>query len=66
MVKDLKSLKQLLSICRKAGVTEITLDGMNIKFGDEPMQPSNVKSEDEEEQILNPDDLIFYSANGEQ
>jgi len=62
MVNDLKSLKQLLALCRKAGVTEITMDGMNIKFGDEPIQYAPAKAETEEEPILNPDDLIFYSS----
>jgi len=66
MVKDLKSLKQLLSLCRKAGVTEINIGELKIKFGDEPTQTSSVKSELEEEEILNPDDLIFYSAQSEQ
>ncbi len=49
MIKDQKELAALLKLCRKQGVTEITFEGVSIKFGDLP-PPKAGKSEDDGEE----------------
>lgn len=50
MIKDQKELKALLKLCRKEGVTEITLEGLAIKFGDLPPPRLTMDADDLEEQ----------------
>jgi hypothetical protein len=60
---DLKDFERLLKICRKQGVTEVTMDALHVKFGDLPLK--NSQSEDSEEiptEELSPDELIYYAV----
>lgn len=72
MISDLKDLKALFKLCRIQGVTEIKLNGVEIKFGDMPV-PRGTEDQIIEQQDrfsnfpqgeLTPDQLIFYSAGG--
>ncbi len=65
MIKDLKELQALLKLCRKQGVTEVSLEGVSIKFGALPER----KSQDEEADAddiptdgLTPEQLLYFSA----
>lgn len=66
MIKDLKELQALLKLCRKQGITEIKLEGVEIKFGDLPKKTSD--SDETEGDIptdeLTPEQLMFFSAGG--
>lgn len=64
MINDLKELEKLFKICRKQGVTEISLQGMSIKFGDLPFKASAQADETDEipTEELSPDQLIYYAT----
>ena len=65
MIKDLKELQGLLKLCRKQGVTEITLEGASIKFGALPVRKASDDDSDEDEVTtdgLTPEQLMFFSA----
>jgi hypothetical protein len=66
LIKDLKELATLLKLCRKQGVTEITLDGTVIKFGDLPARSSESSDDAIPTDELTPEQLAFYSVMGEQ
>jgi hypothetical protein len=74
VIKDQKELGALLKLCRKQGVTEITLEGISIKFGDMPPRKAEDSADAEEQDGsalidgLTPDQMAFYNANmpGEQ
>ena len=68
MIKDQKELQTLLKLCRKQGVTEITLEGVSIKFGALPPRKSGEAEEDAEipTDELSPEELMFFSAKAEQ
>lgn len=65
MIEPKKELGPLLKLCRKFGVTEITLEGVSIKFG---AMPDRKASDDEEGSDEVPSDgltqeqLMFFSA----
>ena len=69
---EIKELEKLLKLCRKQGVTEITLDGVAFKLGDLPQEQG--KSYQETDPVdpyknfpmgdLTPEQLMFYSAGG--
>lgn len=75
MIKDLKDLERLLKLCRKQGVTEIKLEGCELKLGDMPVTQSQADAQqpiDPNEPwanfptgILSPEQLAFYSAGGD-
>lgn len=73
MITDLKDLKALLKLCRSQGITEIKVQGVEIKFGDLPQAQSSAIQETEEPTNpytnfptgeLTPEQLMFYSAGG--
>lgn len=75
MISDLKDLKALFKICRIQGVTEIKLNGVEIKFGDMPQVQGSYQTESLSEDPVNPyanfpagelspEQLAFYSAGG--
>jgi hypothetical protein len=74
MIQDLKDLQKLLKLCRSQGITEIKLQGVEIRFGDMPQEQSASQSSPVlEEQnkwgnfpdrILTPEELTFYSSGG--
>lgn len=65
MLNDLKEFEKFLKICRKQGVTEVTLAGVAVKLGEMPNKSS---AQDESEEIptdeLSPEQLMFYAVNG--
>lgn len=67
MINDLKELEKLFKICRKQGVTDITLGEITIKFGDTPQK---VESQDEGDGIqtdaLSSDELIYYAVQNQE
>ena len=79
MIQSLKDLEGLLKLCRKQGVSEIKLEGCELKFGDLPAShPQKTKAQVSEEDRptsdnpwadfpdgeLTPEQLMFYSAGG--
>jgi hypothetical protein len=65
---NLTELKKLLTLCRKQGVTEIDFEGIKVKFGDLPAPRKLAEGEAEEEtdDELTSEQLMFYSAGGTQ
>ncbi len=68
MIESLKDLQALLKLCRKQGVTEITVVGAHLRLGELPSKQSTELIEDEETEIdtrfdepLSPEELIAFS-----
>ncbi len=71
MINDLKDLQSLLKLCRKQGVSEITLAGTVIKFGELPRKSAgdeddDPKSVDPSFDALSPEQQMFFSVGGVQ
>lgn len=70
-VANLTELKKLLKLCRKEGVTEISLGEVSFKLGDKP-QPNVVnQAQDQTDEIpfegaLSDEELAFWSASPTQ
>jgi hypothetical protein len=66
MIKDLKELEALLTLCRKQGVTELTIGDCSLKLGELPPPKSRKKHKDEAftSDELTDEQLMFYSAGG--
>ncbi len=75
MITDIKDLDKLFKLCRKQGITEFKMNGIEIKFGDLPIsQSGSVVSQDEEvtinpydgfpQDILSPEQLSHYAMGG--
>lgn len=65
MIDDLKELEKFFKICRKQGVTEITLNGTIVKFGEVPTKTSQVEeSEEIPTDELTAEQLMFYAVPG--
>lgn len=65
MINNLKELQALLKLCRKQGVTEITLGGTVIKFGDLPRKETDDAGDKEPDASdLTDEQLMFFSAGG--
>lgn len=73
MIESIKDLEKLLKLCRKQGVTEITLDKVSFKLGDLPQTSNNALIQDEDPENpyagfptgeLTPEQLAFYSSGG--
>lgn len=63
MIKDLKELDKFFKICRKQGITEISFEGIAVKFGDLPTKSANqAEDEDISPDGLTPDELIYYAV----
>lgn len=62
---DLKELEKLFKICRKQGVTDLSFEGVSVKFGDQPSK-STSQGEDLEDiqtpDALTPEQLMFYAV----
>jgi hypothetical protein len=64
-MQDLKELGKLFALCRKHGVTDLTLDAMHIKFGELPAKKTVLEDDTEiETDDLTPEQLMFFSAGG--
>lgn len=62
---ELKELDKFLKICRKQGVTEISCEGVSVKFGDMPNRKEATEPDDEIEiDSLSPEQLMFYHTTG--
>lgn len=57
---NVKELEKLLKMCRKQGITELTMQGMAFKFGDLPQETSEAAELSE----AGPTDaqLLYWSA----
>lgn len=75
MINDIKDLRAVFKLCRAQGVTEIKLNGVEIKFGDMPAGPLASTSQDPDlesstpwanfpDRVLTPEELIYYSSGG--
>ncbi len=72
MIKDLKDLERLLKLCRKQGVTDIKLEGCELKLGELPQksEQSSIESDPDDKWAnfpsgtLTPEQLAFYSSGG--
>ena len=64
-MQDLKEFGRLLVLCRKHGVTDLTLDAMHIKFGELPAKKTVLEDDTEiETDELTPEQLMFFRAGG--
>ena len=64
-MQDLKELGKLFALCRKHGVTDLTLEGTQIKFGELPAKKNASEDDTEiETDDLTPEQLMFCSAGG--
>lgn len=64
MINDLKEFEKFLKICRKQGVSDVTVNGVSVKLG---ALPSKSSDEDDSDEIptdeLTPEQLMFYAIN---
>lgn len=67
MLNDLKEVEKFLKLCRKQGVTDITFEGISVKFGDLPSKTSVPTDNDSEVETdeLSADEMIFYAVQGQ-
>ncbi len=63
MINDLKEFEKFLKICRKQGVSDVTLNGVTVKLGNLPSKASDDDSDDIKTDALTPEDLAFYAVN---
>lgn len=66
MISDLKDFEKFLKICRKQGVSDVTLNGVSVKLGNLPSKASEEDSEDFPTDAPTSDQLIYYAVNGGQ
>lgn len=75
MVGNLKDLERLLKLCRKQGVSEITLEGIAFKLTDLPAQKSHFEADGDDDDApdqyagfpegdLTPEELTFFASGG--
>lgn len=75
MIQDLKDLQKLLKLCRSQGITDIKIHGVEIKFGEMPIQPGAIQAIEMgqdatnpyanfPQEVLTPEQLMFYSSGG--
>lgn len=74
MVENLKELERLLKLCRKQGVSEITLEGVSFKLTDLPAEKSHFAADADDEPAdqyagfpegdLTPEELTFFASGG--
>lgn len=61
MINDLKEFEKFLKICRKQGVTDVTLQGVSVKLGELSAKgESDAQSEEVPTDELTPDELMYY------
>lgn len=72
MIQSIKELEKLLKLCRKQGVTEITLAEVSLKLGELPANRIDQSSEEQEEQFedfpdgpLTPEELTYFANGGD-
>lgn len=63
MINSIEELEKLLKLCRKQGVTELTLDGVAFKLGDAPRKNQSY-AVDEPSHELTDEQMIFAAVDG--
>ncbi len=58
---NLKELEKLLKMCRKQGITDLTLPGMSFKFGDLPRESTGEEA-DANPSSISDEDMAYWSA----
>jgi len=66
MINDLKDFEKFLKICRKQGVTEVTIKDVVVKLGDLPQKQTDEVSDEIPTDELSPEELMFYAVNNER
>lgn len=68
-IDNLKELERLVKMCRRTGVDKITVDGVTIEMGAEPVQSSKASAEETADETqpkelnsLSEEQLLYYSA----
>jgi hypothetical protein len=74
MITDLKDLQKLFKLCRAQGITDFKMNGLEIKFGELPIQSTAYQASDVVDPVspyanfpqgeLTPEQLMFYSSGG--
>lgn len=65
MINDLKDFERMLRICRKQGVTEITIDGIKAKLGELPNRTHPADDAEIPTDELSPEQLMYYAVSGQ-
>lgn len=58
---NIKELERLLKMCRKQGITELTMLDMSFKFGDLPKDRAG--EEEENPHGLTEEQMLYYSVD---
>ncbi len=66
MINDLKEFEKFLKICRKQGVSDVSLQGITVKLGEMPTKGEVEQSEEIPTDELSPDELMYYHLQGAQ
>lgn len=71
MIENQKDLERLLKLCRKQGVTEITLSSVSFKLGDLPVKHPTESIEEQDDKFadfpdgpLTPEELTYFANGG--
>lgn len=75
MIENLKDLERLLKLCRKQGVTKLTLGAVSLELGDLPLKQTTTEELSDEEieervyesmpdRVLTPEELTFLANGG--
>lgn len=59
---NVKELEKLLKMCRKQGITELTMGNMSFKFGDLPKDYGTAEEEAAVPNLPSDEELMFYSV----
>lgn len=61
---NVKELEKLLKMCRKQGITELTMQGMSFKFGDIPRDPGEAEEPAEVVSLAmpSPEEMAYWSS----
>jgi hypothetical protein len=62
MINDIKDLKTLFKLCRAQGITSFKMNGIEISFGNLPIEKYTIVNDEFESDELQGDDLIYYST----
>jgi len=64
MISDLKDLKALFKLCRAQGITDLKLNGIEIKLGNLPEERYQANDVDEGAlQEPSQEDILFWSSD---
>lgn len=65
-ITNLKELAKLMDLCRKKGVSNISVDGITLELGDAPTQARNEAAPVKESQLFedpySDEDKLFWSS----